>query len=110
MTSLNLLIHSIHVCIVLIGICVFVVETGRFITTYSAILLIIVAFVEAQINFCFLSRSQMKHKKEKHSRKSRRPQQYIDNDQTADLEYVIPKVNFEKIQHNFKKGNCKLNQ
>lgn len=57
--------------------------------------MILVAFVEAQINFCFLSRSQMKHKKEKHARKSRRPQQYIDNDQTADLEYVIPKVSFE---------------
>lgn len=67
--------------------------TGRFITTYSAILLIIVAFIEAQINFCFLSRSQLKHKKEKHARKSRRPQQqYIDNDQVADLEWNIPKV------------------
>lgn len=65
--------------------------TGRFITTYSAILLILVAFLEAQINFCFLSRSQTKHKKEKYARKSRRPQ-YVDNDQTADLEYVIPKV------------------
>lgn len=65
---------------------------GRFITTYSAILLILIAFIEAQINFCFLSRSQTKYKKEKYSRKSRRPQQFIDNDQTADLEYVIPKV------------------
>lgn len=65
---------------------------GRFITTYSAILLILVAFVEAQINFCFLSRSQSKHKKEAFPRKTRRPQQYVDNDQNADLEYVIPKV------------------
>ena len=97
MTSPNLLIRPIHVYIGLIGFCVFAVETGRFITTYSAILLIIVAFVEAQINFCFLSRSQMKHKKEKHSRKSRRPQQYVDNDQTADLEYVIPKASFNTI-------------
>lgn len=56
-------------------------------------MLIIVAFIEAQINFCFLSRSQLKHKKEKHARKSRRPQQqYIDNDQVADLEWNIPKV------------------
>lgn len=70
----------------------FLQSIGRFITTYSAILLILIAFIEAQINFCFLSRSQTKHKKEKHSRKTRRPQQYIDNDQTADLEYVIPKV------------------
>lgn len=35
----------------------------------------------------------MKHKKEKHARKSRRPQQqYIDNEQVADLEWNIPKV------------------
>lgn len=68
------------------------INAGRFITTYSAILLILIAFIEAQINFCFLSRSQTRYKKEKYSRKSRRPQQFIDNDQTADLEYVIPKV------------------
>lgn len=68
------------------------INIGRFITTYSAILLILIAFIEAQINFCFLSRSQTKYKKEKYARKSRRPQQFIDNDQTADLEYVIPKV------------------
>ncbi|XP_031620984.1 ras guanine nucleotide exchange factor Q-like [Contarinia nasturtii] len=66
-------------------------ENGRFITTYTAILLILVTFLEVQINFCYLSRSQMKYKKEKNSRKSRRPQQYIDTDQNADLEYVIPK-------------------
>lgn len=66
--------------------------TGRFITTYTAILLILVTFLEVQINFCYLSRSQMKYKKEKYSRKSRRPPQYVDTDQNADLEYVIPKV------------------
>lgn len=102
--------HCTNLLFGLIEFCVFVDETGRFITTYSAIFLIIVAFVEAQINFCFLSRSQMKHKKEKHSRKSRRPQQYIDNDQTADLEYVIPKVCFAKFQNNASKKNVKIKQ
>lgn len=50
-----------------------------------------VAFVESQITFCFLNRSQIIRKKEKCNRNNRRGQ-YIDNDQAADLEYVIPKV------------------
>lgn len=66
-------------------------STGRYITTFTAIVSIIIAFVESQITFCLLNKSQLVRKKSKINRKNRRAQ-YVDTDQTADLEYVIPKV------------------
>lgn len=69
--------------------------SGRFITTYSAIFSILIAFIESQISFCFLSRSQTRRKKENFLKKPQRAAlAYVDNDQNADLEYVIPKVCF----------------
>lgn len=70
---------------------------ARYITTFAAIISILIAFVESQITFCILNKSQLARKRSKCNRNRRG--QYVDNDQAADLEYVIPKVT--KIQISF---------
>lgn len=64
-------------------------HTGHYCTTITALISIIVAFIESQITFCFLNRSQIVHRKEKCLRKNHRTQ-YID-DVNADEEYIIHK-------------------
>lgn len=61
------------------------------ITTVTAIALVLVAFLESQINFYLLNKSQVARK---HQRSVERKNRilYVVNDQSADLEYVIPKV------------------
>lgn len=61
------------------------------ITTIAALVLIIVSFIETQINFYLLNKSQIAHKKRRNAERKNR-QLYVVNDQSADLEYVIPKV------------------
>lgn len=61
------------------------------ITTVAALLLIIVSFIEIQVNFYLLNKSQIAHKKRRNAERKNR-QLYVVNDQSADLEYVIPKV------------------
>lgn len=74
---------------------------ARYLTTFTALISIVIAFVESQITFCLLNKSQIARKKSKCNRKNRRGQ-YVDNDQAADLEYVIPKVFNTKQKLTFK--------
>lgn len=64
---------------------------GRLITTLTAIALVVIAFLESQINFFLLNKSQIAHRKLKRAERKNRIL-YAVNDQSADLEYVIPKV------------------
>lgn len=63
---------------------------GRLITTITAITSVLISFVESQISFCLLNRMQISHNKAKKLKRAKN--RYIDTDQSADLEYVIPKV------------------
>lgn len=65
--------------------------TARLITTGTAALLVCVAFAEAQLNFYLLHRCQRAHRRRRSAERKTR-QLYAGNDQSADLEYVIPKV------------------
>lgn len=71
---------------------------GRLITTVTAIALVLVAFLESQINFYLLNKSQTARKKQRAAERKNR-KLYVVNDQSADLEYVIPKVsgNLKKL-------------
>lgn len=62
---------------------------GRLITTVTAITSVLISFVESQISFCLLNRMQLSYNKAKFTKGKSR---YVDTDQSADLEYVIPKV------------------
>lgn len=67
-------------------------QNGRIITTVTAIALVIIAFLESQINFYLLNKSQTAKKKLRIAERKNRIL-YGVNDQSADLEYVIPKKN-----------------
>lgn len=65
--------------------------SARSITTGTALLLVCVSFVEAQLNFFLLHRSQRERRRRRQAERKAR-QMYAGNEQSTDLEYVIPKV------------------
>lgn len=71
--------------------------TGRLITTGTAVLLVVVTFIEAQLNFYLLHRCQRARTKRRRAERKNRQLYGSGNDQSADLEYVIPKVNKSDI-------------
>lgn len=66
----------------------FISLPGRIITTSTAIVSVVIAFIQSQITFCLLNRSQIAQRNTRRANRNL----YIDNDRYVDLEYVIPKV------------------
>jgi len=87
-------------------------QYGRMITTVTALISVLTAFIGAQISFCLLSRYQLIVQKDTRNlrrfnnyngnnnnnssgggkNKKKNIQMYVNSDQASDLEYVIAKV------------------